>query len=122
MKTNEEIGKLAEKAYDEDAKHNPEPQNPYAFRYGYILGFKEGQKTCTEKQEWLFATIKSPKQFQECIFVVESRDETYNGRVMGGIYQGVVFGYHEFTTPGIAWRATLWLPSPTVPKKTKNEG
>lgn len=66
---------------------------------------------------WKSADVEAPKEYQDVIFIVESRDELSNGRMLGGRYQGFKFGYHEFSTPGIGWKASLWYPMPERPKQ-----
>jgi len=67
--------------------------------------------------EWIDADVNPPVEHQPCAFIVESRDEHYNGRIFGGTYQGRRGGvaYHEFAVPGIGFKATLWQSLPAAP-------
>lgn len=67
---------------------------------------------------WIDVKEKQPEEFQEVAFIVDSEDPHYNGRKMGGRYQGIKGtgerSYYEFTTPGIGWSGTHWMPLPDL--------
>lgn len=65
--------------------------------------------------EWIKVSDQEPELYEEVIFIVESRDKSYNGRRMGGRYQGKRRDWYEFSTPGMGFSATLWQPMPPLP-------
>jgi hypothetical protein len=71
---------------------------------------------------WIDVTVRQPEEFQEVAFIVSSDDKNYNGRKMGGRYQGLKGkgedAYYEFTTPGNGWIGTHWMPLPDLIDKT----
>lgn len=70
-----------------------------------------------QEDKWIDVKLQQPEEFQEVAFIVKSHDEAYNNRRMGGRYQGFKFDrYHAFTTPGIEFEGTHWMPLPELPK------
>jgi hypothetical protein len=73
---------------------------------------------------WIDVKEKQPEEFQEVAFIVESDDKIYNKRRMGGRYQGLKaskypeHAYHAFTTPGVEWAGSHWMPLPDLPPCT----
>jgi hypothetical protein len=55
------IDEAATKAWEDDVKHNPNPNNPYAYRYG----FKQGAKEVIEHPERYSLVSISPEEKQE---------------------------------------------------------
>ncbi len=74
-----------------------------------------------ENSKWIDVKIKQPEEFQEVIFIVESRDPAYNNRRMGGRYQGFKYGYYGFTVPGIEFSGMYWMPMPDLPSQLNKE-
>lgn len=65
---------------------------------------------------WISIENKIPKEGDSVAFIIDSKDDFYNGKVLGGTYQGHRNGLrHEFTTPGMSWKADLWQPLPLPP-------
>ncbi len=77
---------------------------------------REFEANCIDQQVWIDVTERQPEVFQEVAFIVKSRDKIYNGRRMGGMYQGFIYRYHGFTTPGVEFEGTHWMPLPEIPK------
>lgn len=71
---------------------------------------------------WIDVTVRQPEEFQEVGFIVKSSDPIYDGHKMGGKYQGLKgigeHTYHEFSTPGVGWSGTHWMPLPDLIDKT----
>lgn len=65
--------------------------------------------------EWISVKDKLPELYQSVAFIVESSDEFYNGRRLGGTYQGSKRGYHGFAVPGIEFSGSHWMPLPEPP-------
>lgn len=59
---------------------------------------------------WISVDDKLPELHQRVLFVVKSDNEWYNGKVYGGSFTG-----NDFVTPGIAFGASHWMPSPEPP-------
>lgn len=60
-----------------------------------------------------------PNELQDVVFCVESKDKVYNGRWLGGRYTTLA-DMPTFSTPGVGWGASQWLPFPAwcqSPKK-----
>lgn len=66
-------------------------------------------------KDWIDIKDKQPAKYQNVAFVVDSTDEAYNNRVLGGRYQGNQHGYYGFTTPGIEFAGKYWFPLPDAP-------
>ena len=79
---------LIEEAFYEPSAHVPPPASPSYFNI----------------------ENKVPALYQDVEFIVESSDENQDGRILGGRYQGKIFGCHEFSTPAQGWRASYWRP------------
>jgi hypothetical protein len=78
--------------------------------------------TLSPSLPWLNVEQNKPEQYQDVIFIVESDNDFYNGRILGGRYQGNQYGYHDFSVPGHEFSAKLWQPSPKKPgQSTKTE-
>lgn len=78
---------------------------------------------------WIDVKERQPEELQEVAFIVDSDDPNYAGRKMSGRYQGVKGtgerAYYEFTTPGIGWSGTHWMPLPDLqpaPPAQESEG
>lgn len=56
---------------------------------------------------WIPVTERLPERMQECLFIVDSRFDHDNGRVLGGWYTG-----EDFVTPGVTWKASRWCAIP----------
>lgn len=74
-----------------------------------------------EESKWISVNDKEPEEFQNVMFVVKSKDEFYDGKVLGGTYQGKKgkgdYRHYAFSTPGIEWEGIFWQPSPFAPTK-----
>lgn len=69
-----------------------------------------------ESSDWIDADVQAPQLMQDVAFIVESKNPMYNGRLLGGRYQGNQYGYHEFSVPGMSFSAKLWQPLPSTPQ------
>lgn len=67
---------------------------------------------------WISVEDQIPEVGQTVAFIVSSNDEHNNGRILGGSYDGFKFGYHGFSTPGIGWSGSHWMPLPAPPESS----
>lgn len=63
--------------------------------------------------KWIKTSEQCPNDMQEVIFIVSSTDEHYHRRILGGRY---LSDWNEFTTPGMSFGATHWMPMPLLPE------
>ena len=79
----------------------------------------EGCRTTPDREAWISTQDRKPAQNQSVAFVVEaengSSQEHLHGRVLGGTYHPD----RGFSTPGIGFRASHWMPLPTAPNGEK---
>ena len=61
--------------------------------------------------DWINVDDQLPERHQRVLFVVKSPNDWYHGKVYGGVYTDP-----DFATPGIAFEATHWIPSPNPPE------
>lgn len=69
----------------------------------FVAGFLAAQA------KWIPVTDRLPKEGQRVLFIVDSRDDWYNGKIWGGIYTG-----HDFSTPGVGFMASHWAEIPEL--------
>jgi hypothetical protein len=76
------------------------------------------------KDNWIKCEDQEPELYQRIMFVVESCDKVYNGKVYGGTYQGKYKWqdklYFNAACPGISWKITHWQPLPEPPTDKPN--
>lgn len=69
------------------------------------------------QSDWRKASEHKPADMQEVIFIVSSRDDHYDGRMLGGRY---LERHNEYTVPGMSFSASYWMPMPPPPAPIKN--
>lgn len=74
------------------------------------------------ERRWIPCSERLPERHQVVAFVICDRRGEYHGRVLGGTFQGTELGYPEFSTPGVAWWGSHWMPLPESPVATSEEG
>jgi hypothetical protein len=110
--TEKELALALEKATEHVKKWGGPPDMMAAYITAFIAGIEHKQGP-----EWIDVLEQAPLVGQTVAFVIKSREVYYNGRVLGGTYQGLHYGAHEFAVPGHGWEGTHWLPLPEAPHK-----
>ncbi|WP_175712163.1 DUF551 domain-containing protein [Burkholderia ambifaria] len=81
--------------------------------------WQAARRTTPDREAWISVEDRKPVPNQSVAFVVEAEDvssqEHLNGRVLGGTYHPD----WGFSTPGIGFRASHWMPLPTAPNGEK---
>jgi hypothetical protein len=79
------------------------------------------RETC--RDGWIDAKQRLPDAGQEVIFVVDEPDTADHGRILGGRFTPLVSRAErtDFSTPGVGWRASHWMPAPKPPIEIAHE-
>lgn len=78
---------------------------------------RETTEAKTETCRWIDAKQSLPMAGQAVLFVVDEPTEAHHGRVLGGQFTPLTSRSQrtDFSTPGIGWRASHWMPAPEPP-------
>lgn len=77
----------------------------------YLLELKRKE---AKMGDWVSVKDSMPELYQRVLFVVKSENEWYNGKVYGGVYT-----HPDFSTPGMGFSASHWMPSPSPPTSSE---
>jgi len=80
-----------------------------------VIAFIAGAEWAIDQQQWISVRDRLPDPGTDCLFIVDSANPEYHGRILGGRYIGG-YGKWEFATPGIGFFASHWQLSPQPPK------
>lgn len=69
---------------------------------------------------WIDVNEKLPELYQSVAFVVNNSSD-HNGKVYGGSYTGSNRFPNEFSTPGIGFSASHWMPLPAPPNAESSD-
>lgn len=69
-------------------------------------------------QQWISVDERLPDEGQPVLFIVNSGDDLYDGRMLGGVFRTIA-GMPGFSTPGVTYGASHWMPSPPLPADSK---
>ena len=97
---------------DDNCSHNPSQQNGIHMKQDAI----DNWNTRAPQSEWVSVDAELPKDGQSVNFEVDSdgsKNQHLHGKVLGGTYDKV---NDCFCTPGVAFYATRWTPSPELPQ------
>lgn len=94
----------------------------YRLKLVKVVPKSEAPAAPAPEEKWISVKERLPEPFQACNFVIDMPDTTRHRKVYGGTYTGDPGSEHEdrrneFSTPGIAWNASDWLPAPEPPKQ-----